>query len=159
MNKFIIILSLLVAVISCGNIDLPVANANGPKKPLSNKPDGSSNDKEQGEENKAPKISFTQVYNEIIQPRCTACHRGAAAPNGLNMENEQTALKNLIGIASKDNPNVLRVKLGDSSPESSYLMAKLVETEEFRKPPRMPFGGPFLSEEELELVGLWIETN
>jgi len=149
MKKIISILSLFIFILaSCGESHKPL---NAFSK-IDNTGDANP-DKPTG----LPKVKFSQVYREIIQVRCIMCHRGAAAPAGLDMGDEETAYRNLVRVASNDKPGVFRVSPGDSSPDSSYIMAKLIESGDFRKPPRMPFGGPYLSPSEIALMARWIE--
>lgn len=108
-----------------------------------------------GETGGAPTDGVCDFAGEI-QPIFTAscgCHGGGQPAQGLSLA-EGSAFAALVGVASEQQPAVMRVEAG--APESSYLVAKLLES-----PPvggRMPVGGS-LSAAQIELISAWISAG
>jgi hypothetical protein len=94
---------------------------------------------------------FTQIQDTIFTPICTACHAGAAAPQGLRLD-AGNSFALLVGIPSVEVPSVLRVAPGD--PDGSYLVQKIQGTAAVGE--RMPLGGPPLPQASIDLVRQWI---
>ncbi len=108
--------------------------------------------------------TFASIQNEIFNTTdssgrlaCINCHNAAgAAFNGLNLTGA-SAYANLVGVASRQRPTLVRVVPGD--PDGSYLVHKLdgrpgiVGT-------RMPRGtGPFLTDGQMLVLRRWIELG
>ncbi len=104
-------------------------------------------------------ISFSEVYTKILQPKCSTCHSGAGAPKGLDMITENSAFENLVNQSSQDRSTVLRVSPENSNPESSYLIAKIISDDTSRDNSRMPLGGPYLEEEDINFLKEWINSG
>ena len=91
-----------------------------------------------------------------IQPIFTAscgCHGGGQPAQGMSLA-EGSAFAALVGVASAQQPGVLRVEAG--APEASYLLSKLQAD-----PPvgeRMPVGGS-LTAAQIELINAWIAAG
>ena len=66
--------------------------------------------------------TFDAIQANIFTPVCEQCHSGATAPAGLRLDaaNSYTLL---VGIASRQRPQTLRVRPGDAN--NSYLIQKL----------------------------------
>jgi hypothetical protein len=78
-----------------------------------------------------------------ILSSCSKCHSGASAPAGFNFVTDVNAMIS-AGLINPGNPeeSVLYQKLSASPPYGS----------------RMPFGGPYLSETEIQNISDWIGT-
>lgn len=122
-------------------------------------PPGASND--DGSNTPIPVATFNTIHSQILT-RCLACHSGSGAPHGLDMSTPDKAYGNLVGVASVEGSafgGVLRVTPGNDSPAKSYIIAKLMVNREFRVGDRMPRGGPYLKENEIEMVKNWIKAG
>ncbi len=84
---------------------------------------------------------------------CTNCHTGAAAPQGLRLENGMSHAM-LVNVPSTEVPTILRVNPGN--PNASYLVQKIEGTAAVGG--RMPLGGPNLSADQIAAIRQWI-TN
>jgi hypothetical protein len=80
------------------------------------------------------------------------CH---GASGGLSLSSA-VSFSNLVNTPSGGVPAVDRVEPGD--PENSYLIWKL-EGRAGIVGSRMPLGGPFLSQEQVDLIRDWIEAG
>ena len=103
-----------------------------------------------------PTATFTRVQNEIFSPTCAqlGCHDRLA-----KQENQQltagVAYSQTVGHPSVEMPTLLRVAPGD--PANSYLYRKI--TGAGITGDRMPQGGPFLSDAQINLVRDWIRRG
>jgi hypothetical protein len=97
---------------------------------------------------------FQSIQANVFTPICTACHIGAGAPQGLQLDAAHSYAL-LVGIPSAEQPSVLRVKPGD--PDNSYLVRKL-EGSPGISGVQMPFGGPPLPQSTINAIRQWI-TN
>lgn len=108
----------------------------------------------------APTVTLTQLQAEIFTPRCNVCHDGSSAPGGalpgsMNL-GAGSSVASLVGVASQEQPALMRVKPGD--PDNSYLVRKL-EGAAGISGARMPFGGPFLDAAAIARVRAWIAAG
>jgi len=103
-------------------------------------------------------VTLSQLQESIFSPRCAVCHSGTGAelPESMNLTSVAESGAALVGVASTQQPAVLRVAPGD--PENSYLIHKL-EGRAGIEGERMPQGGPFLSDAEIEQVRAWITAG
>jgi hypothetical protein len=109
--------------------------------------------------------TFSSISQDIFQAvdssgraACTQCHTtaGSRFTAGLNLE-PSVAYANLVGVASTERPNLLRVAPGD--PDGSYLIHKL-EGRAGIVGERMPrTSGPFLTEGQMLVIRRWIELG
>jgi len=97
---------------------------------------------------------FQQIQDTIFTPICTACHIGANAPRGLRLD-AANSYALLVNVASSEVPGTLRVSPGN--PDASYIVQKLQGTNSVGA--RMPFGGPYLSQAQIDLVRGWIAAG
>jgi hypothetical protein len=97
---------------------------------------------------------FQQIQDTIFTPICTACHIGANAPQGLRLD-AANSFALLVNVSSNEVPGTLRVNPG--SPDASYIVQKLQGTNAVGA--RMPFGGPYLSQAQIDLVRGWIAAG
>jgi hypothetical protein len=95
--------------------------------------------------------TFSSIQREVLTPRCTVCHSGAAAPVGLRLD-EGASYGLLVGVASRESGGTLRVAPG--RPDDSYLIHKLEGRAAVGA--RMPLGGPFLDDASLAAIREWI---
>jgi hypothetical protein len=81
----------------------------------------------------------------------SGCHTGAAAPEGLRLD-EANSFGMLVDVASSQVPSILRVAPGD--PDNSYLIQKLEGTASVGA--QMPEGGPPLPQASIDVIRQWI---
>lgn len=98
--------------------------------------------------------TFSTIQSTIFTPICTACHSGAGAPIGLRLD-AQSSYDMLVGVPSGQVPNIARVQPGD--PDASYLIQKLIGAAAVGD--RMPQGGPYLSQANVDLIRQWIASG
>ena len=89
-------------------------------------------------------------------PNCatTGCHLGAAAPQGLRLDNANS-YGMLVGVASSESSSTLRVAPGDAS--NSYLIRKLEGTASVGA--QMPLGAPALEQVSIDVIRQWISDG
>lgn len=95
--------------------------------------------------------TFSAIQRDVLTPRCTVCHAGAAAPAGLRLD-EGSSYALLVGVASRQSPGTLRVAPG--RPDDSYLVHKIEGRAAVGA--RMPLGGPFLDDATIAVIRDWI---
>ncbi len=97
---------------------------------------------------------FASIQANVFTPICTACHVGASAPQGLRLD-AANSYDALVGVASSEEPGMLRVKPGD--PGASYLIRKLEGTAAVGA--RMPLGLPALPDSTILVIREWIASG
>jgi Bacterial Ig-like domain len=98
---------------------------------------------------------FQSIQDNVFTPRCTKCHIGAGAPQGLQLDAAHSYAL-LVGVASNEQPSLLRVQPND--PDSSYLIRKL-EGGPGISGVQMPADGPpYLPQSTIDVIRQWI-TN
>jgi hypothetical protein len=95
--------------------------------------------------------TFDSIQSNVFTPICTACHAGAAAPQGLRLD-ATNSYDLLVGIPSSEVHSILRVSPGD--PDHSYLVQKIEGHASVGA--RMPLGGPYLSQSTIDVIRQWI---
>jgi hypothetical protein len=95
--------------------------------------------------------NFDSIQANIFEPLCEHCHAGANAPAGLRLD-AANSYAMLVGVASVERPNILRVAPGD--PNNSYLIQKLEGTAAVGE--RMPAGLPAVPQADIDIVRQWI---
>ena len=95
--------------------------------------------------------NFDSIQANVFEPICEHCHSGANAPVGLRLD-AANSYSLLVGIASGERPNLLRVAPGD--PNNSYLIQKLEGTAGIGE--RMPAGLPALPQADIDVIRQWI---
>lgn len=100
-------------------------------------------------------ISFSADVQPIFTRSCakSGCHIPATAPFGFVLEEGQ-AYANLVGVTSVEDPTLVRVEPGRS--DLSYIIRKLEGT---GLGERMPLGGPYLPDAEIQLIKDWIDEG
>ncbi|HEV7605711.1 MAG TPA: hypothetical protein VGO61_00095 [Steroidobacteraceae bacterium] len=97
---------------------------------------------------------FQEIQDTIFTPICTNCHIGANAPQGLRLD-AANSYAMLANVPSNEVPGLMRVNPGN--PDTSYLVQKLQGNN--AQGARMPFGGPYLSQDRIDLVRSWIAAG
>ncbi len=95
--------------------------------------------------------TFASIQANVFTPICTACHIGATAPQGLQLD-ASSSYALLVGVASTELPSVLRVAPGN--PGASYLIQKLEGTASVGA--RMPLNGTPLAQSDINIIRQWI---
>jgi hypothetical protein len=95
--------------------------------------------------------TFSSIQREVLTPRCTVCHAGAAAPLGLRLD-ESSSYGLLVGVASRESAGTQRVAPG--RPDDSYLVHKIEGRAAVGA--RMPLGGPYLDDATIAVIREWI---
>lgn len=107
--------------------------------------------------------TFSSISEHIFQlndssgrTSCVQCHSasgGRVPPMGLSLE-PAVAYANLVGVASRQRPDMMRVSPGN--PDASYVVHKL-EGQGDIVGQRMPrTAGPFLTEGQMMVIRRWI---
>ena len=95
--------------------------------------------------------TFSSIQRQVLTPRCTVCHSGAAAPAGLRLD-EGSSYGLLVGVASRESGGTQRVAPG--RPDDSYLVHKIEGRAAVGA--RMPLGGPYLDDATIAVIREWI---
>jgi hypothetical protein len=98
---------------------------------------------------------FQSIQDNVFTPICTKCHIGAGAPQGLQLDSTHSYAM-LVGVASAEQPNVLRVAPG--APDSSYIIRKLQGTPGISGVQMPADGPPYLPQSTIDVIRQWI-TN
>ncbi len=93
----------------------------------------------------------------VFTPNCAVagCHTGPAGgnlPGGMDLSTADASFTSLVGVASLQQPTLLRVAAGD--PDSSYLVQKIEGTA--ASGARMPLGGDALAQALINDIRQWI---
>jgi len=99
-----------------------------------------------------PALSCIQQL--VFTPSCaiSGCHLNPGAQQGMDLS-EGMAWTSIVGVVSSEDPNRDRVDPGN--PDASYLILKL-EGSPLIVGERMPLGGPYLSQAEIDVLRQWI---
>lgn len=101
-----------------------------------------------------PRLS--SIQENLFTPRCTSCHSGSSPTGGLNLEQGQS-YAGLVG-ADSHSGSKKRVLAGDV--EASFLIDKLEDDNlEANLGGRMPLGGPYLDQSEIDVIIQWIDAG
>jgi hypothetical protein len=97
--------------------------------------------------------NFSEIQANIFTPNCatTGCHLGAAAPQGLRLD-DANSFGMLVGVASSQESSILRVAPGD--PDNSYLLRKLEGSASVGA--QMPLSAPPLEQASIDVIRQWI---
>ncbi len=100
--------------------------------------------------------TLASIQANVFTPSCAfaGCHGGASAQQGLRLDPGFSA-DTLIGIASPSSASLVRVVPGN--PNNSFLIQKLEGTQTLGG--RMPLGGPFLSQADINVIRQWIANG
>jgi hypothetical protein len=97
---------------------------------------------------------FASIQSHVFTPICTACHAGAAAPQGLRLD-ATNSYALLVGVPSNEVPSLQRVRPGD--PGNSYIIQKLEGHAAVGA--QMPLGGPYLDAPTIATIRQWISDG
>ena len=97
---------------------------------------------------------LASIQANVFTPICTQCHVGANAPQGLRLDSANS-YGALVGVASSEQPGLLRVKPGDAA--ASYLIQKLEGKAAVGA--RMPLGQPALPSATILVIRTWIASG
>ncbi len=102
--------------------------------------------------------TMLDVQAQVLGPRCalSGCHTGTTPPKGLDLTDAQTSAANLVGVASVEQPGLMRVQPFDAG--SSYLYMKVTGDPSILGD-RMPLNRPPLSAADLALLQTWISQG
>lgn len=95
--------------------------------------------------------TLSQLQADIFTPMCSGCH---PPTQGLDLSPGQT-YGSTVNVPSNEMPSLMRVKPGD--PDNSYLYRKIRGVG--ISGARMPQGGPYLSQSDIDKVKGWIEAG
>lgn len=95
---------------------------------------------------------FQSIQDNVFTPICSKCHIGASAPEGLQLDAAHS-YNLLVGVPSAEQPNLLRVKPGDS--DNSY-MAHKIEGLAGIVGGQMPLGETPLPQATIAAIRQWI---
>ncbi len=102
-----------------------------------------------------PATTLAALQNAIFTPICAPCHQpGGIGP--MPLDSEAASFANLVDVDSIQITTLKRVAPGDS--ENSYLVWK-IEGRPTILGERMPFGGPMLSQAEIDMIRSWIDSG
>lgn len=101
-------------------------------------------------------VTFSEDVEPMLANNCafSGCHGTSNTQQDLVLA-EGEAYNNLVDVPSREMPELDRVEPGE--PDSSFLLLKLKPN-----PPaggRMPQGGPYFSDEQIETVETWISEG
>ena len=99
--------------------------------------------------------TLESIQANIFNTSCaiSGCHAGANAAMRLDLS-EGAARANLVGVESREVPDLLRVDPGN--PDDSYLVIKIEGTDPRLTGSRMPLNGQPLSADKIAVVREWI---
>ncbi|HEY6641306.1 CHRD domain-containing protein [Povalibacter sp.] len=105
-----------------------------------------------------PTVTLAQLQSQIFTPVCSGCHNGngTGLPGSMNLSSAVATFNALVGVASSEQPAVLRVAANDAA--NSYVIRKLEGTPGINGS-RMPLGGPFLDQATIDQVKAWINAG
>ncbi|HEY7160406.1 MAG TPA: hypothetical protein VH815_04065 [Acidobacteriota bacterium] len=99
--------------------------------------------------------TFTNIQTNVFNSVCIQCHVGAAAPQGLRLDN-QNAYDALVNVLSSERGDLFRVKPGD--PDNSYIIRKLEGGPEIAGA-QMPLNLTPLPQETINAIRVWISQG
>lgn len=104
--------------------------------------------------------TLQEIQAAVFGPTCSnaGCHSGPASgslPSGMDLTSADASFANLVGIASVEQPAILRVAAND--PDGSYLIQKLEGTAATGA--RMPLGGAPLDPALIDDIRTWISNG
>ena len=100
--------------------------------------------------------TFSSIRAQIFQVWCVVCHTSAGTPQGSLSLDAPIAYQNLVTVRSVGKPAAVRVVPGD--PGKSYLIQKLEGRADIVGD-RMPLGGPYLSQSDIDVIRAWISQG
>lgn len=98
--------------------------------------------------------TLQSIQDKIFTPICTRCHAGGNPPGDLSLQ-AGNSFGMIVNVPSKEESGILRVNPGNAN--DSYLIQVLEGTAP--STPRMPRGGPFLPQADIDIVREWIDNG
>jgi mono/diheme cytochrome c family protein len=96
----------------------------------------------------------------ILAANCgvSGCHDGGGTilPRSMDLRAGQ-AFRSIVAIKSTENGTLFRVNPGDD--DASYLYQKIIANPTVDRGSRMPLGGPFLSDDQINAIETWINAG
>ncbi len=105
--------------------------------------------------------TLLSIQDNVFTPVCSGCHSGPASsdvndlPAGMDLSSLSLSFMSLVDVPSLQDGAFDRVEPGD--PDASYLIQKLEGTASTGG--RMPFGGPFLPQSDIDVIRQWIDDG
>jgi hypothetical protein len=100
--------------------------------------------------------TLSSIQANVLSPVCTQCHFGNNPAAGMNLE-EGEAYANLVGIKRSFDAEI-RVVAGDA--DNSFIIDKLEGNKlGGSRGDRMPLGGPFLTQDVIDVIRDWIDAG
>lgn len=99
--------------------------------------------------------TFTNIQANVFSSVCIQCHIGAAAPQGLRLD-DQNSYDALVNVLSSERGDLLRVKPDD--PDNSYIIRKLEGGPEIAGA-QMPLNLTPLSQDTINAIRVWISQG
>ncbi len=110
-------------------------------------------------EQPVPTINSTldDIQAKLFTPVCSGCHAGTgnSLPAIMDLTDADASYASLVGVYSINEPDLLRVDIGNAS--SSLLVKKIEGTQTIGA--RMPFRGAMLDANTIAAVKRWISTG
>jgi uncharacterized protein (TIGR03118 family) len=104
--------------------------------------------------------TLSQIQASVFTPKCSGCHDGSNPPGGTLPGSQDlragSSYAALVGVASLEQPAILRVNPGDAA--NSYLIQKLQGAAGITGQ-RMPLGGPYLDQATIDQISSWIASG
>lgn len=94
--------------------------------------------------------TLANIQARVFTPLCVVCHVGAAAPQGLRLD-EANAFNDLVSVQARQ---VGLLRVDPFNPDQSYLVHKVEGSQSVGS--QMPLGGPPVPAEDLQLIRQWI---
>jgi hypothetical protein len=94
--------------------------------------------------------TLANIQARVFTPICIACHVGAAAPQGLRLD-EANSYNDLVGVRARE---VGLLRVDPFNPDQSYLLHKVEGSQAVGS--QMPLGGPPVPAEDQLLIRQWI---
>ena len=103
--------------------------------------------------------TLQSIQENIFTPLCAPCHTGVGAvlPGSMNLSSEAASRASLVGVASEQQPAILRVAAGDA--DASYLIDKLEGTAPPPTNTQMPLLGQPLNQPTIDAIRQWIDDG
>jgi parallel beta-helix repeat protein len=104
-------------------------------------------------------FTFTQIQGNIFAVQCSPCHTSSSSGGLTGLHDYNMAYNNTVNVPSTELPAMDRIEPSNSA--QSYLMHKLDGTHLTvgGTGSRMPLGGPYLSQGDLDGIRAWINSG
>lgn len=108
------------------------------------------------------KVTFTQVYENVIAPVCKPCHSNdiGVSQGGLDMSTKSTAFANLVLVPSAGERCAgVGTRVVPGEPDSSIMYLKISTDDPSPCGEKMPFQRGSLTQDQADLVEHWIDKG